>query len=141
MPLYFQLGPHNSALRTPTKDKSTVDQKADHETYSGTKAIMLNLIPVCNTITFSSVTRTHQHPRTLPNLVASNDARDAIERTPSHSHIRPKRNPNSLAKDKRKNTCQQQNQLTLLLGPRPGISCGSVQSSYSKEVVRWLAAY
>jgi len=69
--------------------------------------------------------------------MASNDARYTIKCTPLLSYIRAKRNPNSLVKDESKKTYRQTKPLTLLLGPRPGISCGSVQSSCGEELVRY----
>ena len=68
--------------------------------------------------------------------MTTNDARDAIEYAPSLSYVRTESDPNSLAKDESKKI-RQLEQLTLLLGPRPGISCGSVQSNYTEEMVRY----
>ena len=77
------------------------------------------------------------HALTLPYFVTSDNTSNTVERAPSLGNIRPECDTDTLKVNSRCADSNIQIYLTRLLGPRPGISCGSVQSSFARGEIRW----
>jgi hypothetical protein len=114
------------------------EEEADHEAYSGAKAIMLNLIPICKLPTFilSVLIKDIDNPRTLANFVASDNACDAIKVTPSLGYVGAERNPNSLVKMRTRKPTRRQNNLLSYLDLGQAFPAGRSRATIGKK---WLA--